>query len=155
MVHVEDVALGHVLVAERGTRGERYLLGSENLTWADIHQTIAELCGVRGPTLTTTLTAAYLAASAMELAARWTKKSARLHPGRGQGARSLLLVPQRPRRGPRLPAPIEPASPGPGHRAGSSRARTSRRSDADPPAPQPEVTGTGSTWVASHRGGQA
>ena len=29
---------------------------------------------MRGPTLTTTLTAAYLAASAMELAARWTKK---------------------------------------------------------------------------------
>ncbi len=74
VVHVEDVALGHVLVAEQGVRGERYLLGSENLTWAEIHRTIAELCGVRGPTLTTTLTAAYLAASAMELASRWTKK---------------------------------------------------------------------------------
>jgi dihydroflavonol-4-reductase len=75
VVHVEDVAVGHLLVAERGERGERYLLGSENMTWADIHQTIADLCGVRGPTLTTTLTAAYLAASAMELAARWTKKA--------------------------------------------------------------------------------
>jgi dihydroflavonol-4-reductase len=74
VVHVEDVARGHVHVAERGERGERYLLGSENLTWAEIHRTIAELCGVRGPTWTTTLTAAYLAASAMELAARWTKK---------------------------------------------------------------------------------
>ncbi len=75
VVHVEDVAAGHLLVAERGERGERYLLGSENMTWADIHQTIADLSGVRGPTLTTTLTAAYLAASAMELAARWTKKA--------------------------------------------------------------------------------
>lgn len=75
VVHVEDVALGHVLVAERGERGERYLIGSENMAWADIHQTIANLCGVRGPTLTATLTAAYLAASAMELAARWTKKA--------------------------------------------------------------------------------
>jgi dihydroflavonol-4-reductase len=74
VVHVEDVALGHVLVAERGERGERYLLGSENLSWADIHSTVAELCGVRGPTMTASLTAAYLAASAMELAARWTKK---------------------------------------------------------------------------------
>ncbi len=75
VVHVEDVALGHVLAAEKGTRGERYLLGSENMRWVDIHQTIADLCGVRGPTLTATLTAAYLAASAMEVAARWTKKA--------------------------------------------------------------------------------
>jgi dihydroflavonol-4-reductase len=74
VVHVEDVARGHVLVAEKGERGERYLLGSENMPWADIHQTIADLCGTRGPTLTATLTGAYLAASAMELAARWTKK---------------------------------------------------------------------------------
>jgi dihydroflavonol-4-reductase len=74
VVHVEDVALGHVLVAERGACGKRYLLGSDNLTWAELHQTIAELCGVRGPTLTATLTAAYLGASAMELASRWTKK---------------------------------------------------------------------------------
>jgi dihydroflavonol-4-reductase len=75
VVHVEDIARGHVLLAQRGERGERYLLGSDNLTWAEIHRTIAELCGVRGPTWTTTLTAAYLAASAMELAARWTKKA--------------------------------------------------------------------------------
>jgi dihydroflavonol-4-reductase len=74
LVHVEDVARGHVLVAEKGERGQRYLLGAENMTWAEIHRTVAELCGVRGPTWTTTLTAAYLAASAMELAARWTKK---------------------------------------------------------------------------------
>ena len=74
VVHVEDVALGHVVIAEKGERGERYLVGSENMTWADIHQSIADLCGTRGPTLTATLTAAYLAASAMELAARWTKK---------------------------------------------------------------------------------
>ncbi len=74
VVHVEDVARGHVLLAEKGERGQRYLLGSENLTWAEIHGTVAELCGVRGPTWTTNLTAAYLAASALELAARWTKK---------------------------------------------------------------------------------
>jgi dihydroflavonol-4-reductase len=45
------------------------------MRWVEIHQTIADLCGVRGPTLTATLTAAYLAASAMEVAARWTKKA--------------------------------------------------------------------------------
>jgi dihydroflavonol-4-reductase len=74
VVHVEDVARGHVLLADKGEPGQRYLLGSDNLTWAEVHATIAELCGVRRPTFTTTLTAAYLAASTMELAARWTRK---------------------------------------------------------------------------------
>jgi dihydroflavonol-4-reductase len=74
LVHVEDVARGHVLAAEVGQRGERYLLGSENLTWSEVHQMIAELCGVRGPTMTASHTSAYLAASTMEFVARWTKR---------------------------------------------------------------------------------
>ena len=30
VVHVEDVARGHVLLAERGERGQRYLVGPDN-----------------------------------------------------------------------------------------------------------------------------
>jgi dihydroflavonol-4-reductase len=51
LVAAEDVARGHVLVAERGAPGERYVLGAENVTWALLHQLISELCGLPGPWL--------------------------------------------------------------------------------------------------------
>lgn len=69
IVAAADVARGHRLVAERGRPGCRYLLGSENLDWKTIHQSIGELCGVGGPRLHLTHTAAYLAATAHEVAA--------------------------------------------------------------------------------------
>ncbi|HBY97623.1 MAG TPA: hypothetical protein DEP84_27385 [Chloroflexi bacterium] len=36
VVDVEDVAVGHVLALERGRIGERYILGSRNLTFKEI-----------------------------------------------------------------------------------------------------------------------
>lgn len=43
IVHVDDVAHGHWLAFSRGTPGERYILGAENLTLRDILQEIARL----------------------------------------------------------------------------------------------------------------
>jgi dihydroflavonol-4-reductase len=74
IVHVQDVARGHVLLAEHGGAGQRYLLGSQNLTWKAVHELVAELAGIRGPVATSTYTQAYLVASAMELWARVTDK---------------------------------------------------------------------------------
>lgn len=74
IVHVGDVARGHRLAAESGQPGERYVLGSENWEWSLIHRTIAELCGVVPPRMMTNHTSAYLAASAMELMAKVTRK---------------------------------------------------------------------------------
>jgi dihydroflavonol-4-reductase len=51
IVHVEDAALGHLLAAERGQPGERYILGGENVRWVDLVELIAELSGVRHPLL--------------------------------------------------------------------------------------------------------
>jgi dihydroflavonol-4-reductase len=48
-VDVEDVAAGHLLAAERGTPGERYILGGENLTWPQLIDHVAELSGLRHP----------------------------------------------------------------------------------------------------------
>jgi dihydroflavonol-4-reductase len=48
-VDVEDVAAGHVLAAERGKPGERYVLGGENLTWPQLIDRVAELSGVHYP----------------------------------------------------------------------------------------------------------
>ena len=45
VVHVDDVAAGHVAALERGRVGERYILGSENLTLAELLRLVAEEAG--------------------------------------------------------------------------------------------------------------
>jgi dihydroflavonol-4-reductase len=50
-VDVEDVATGHVLAADRGQPGERYILGGENVAWPQLIDRVAELSGVRYPIL--------------------------------------------------------------------------------------------------------
>ena len=48
-VGVEDCAAGHLLVAEKGKIGERYLLGGENLTLKQVLDTLAQLTGLPAP----------------------------------------------------------------------------------------------------------
>ncbi len=45
IVAVEDVAEGHILAAERGRVGERYLLGGRNMTLKEIFTVLAEFSG--------------------------------------------------------------------------------------------------------------
>jgi dihydroflavonol-4-reductase len=52
VVHVDDVAEGHVLAYQYGRRGRRYVLGGENMSLQSILATIAELTGRRAPWLT-------------------------------------------------------------------------------------------------------
>jgi dihydroflavonol-4-reductase len=49
IVHVDDVAEGHLLALDKGRVGERYILGGDNLTLADILKTIADITGGRPP----------------------------------------------------------------------------------------------------------
>ncbi len=49
VVHIDDVARGHVSALERGRTGERYILGGENLTLKEIVQKIAALTGGSKP----------------------------------------------------------------------------------------------------------
>ena len=49
VVHVDDVALGHVLAFERGVPGERYVLGGEDMTLARILGIVAHHTGRRPP----------------------------------------------------------------------------------------------------------
>jgi dihydroflavonol-4-reductase len=49
IVHVDDVAEGHLLAMERGTPGEKYILGGEDMTLAQLFCLVAERAGVRGP----------------------------------------------------------------------------------------------------------
>jgi len=48
-VGAEECAAGHLLVAEKGKAGERYLLGAENLTLKELLEMIAEITGLSAP----------------------------------------------------------------------------------------------------------
>jgi len=49
IVHVDDVAEGHMLAFDRGIAGERYILGGENLPLKEILTRVAELSGRKPP----------------------------------------------------------------------------------------------------------
>lgn len=51
LVPVEDVATGHLLAAERGRIGERYILGGRNLTLKQILEALAHITGRTAPRL--------------------------------------------------------------------------------------------------------
>src|SRR6266850_4336545 len=47
IVHVRDVARGHVLAADRGRVGQKYILGNQDLSLIDIFRGLARLTGLR------------------------------------------------------------------------------------------------------------
>lgn len=49
IVDVEDAARGHVLALEKGRPGERYLLGSRNLTLLEIFHMLEQISGIPAP----------------------------------------------------------------------------------------------------------
>jgi len=49
VVHVDDVAAGHLLAFHKGRAGERYILGGEDMTLREILTEIARLAGHRPP----------------------------------------------------------------------------------------------------------
>src|ERR1700682_2754010 len=59
IVDARDVAAGHLLAWECGRPGERYILGSENLTLAQILQTLARITGRKAPSVKLPYAVAY------------------------------------------------------------------------------------------------
>ncbi len=49
LVPVEDCARGHLLAAQRGRSGERYILGGENIELKALYQILSELTGISPP----------------------------------------------------------------------------------------------------------
>jgi dihydroflavonol-4-reductase len=49
LVHVDDVAQGHLLAFERGVVGERYILGGRNMTLQEILTEVARISGHKPP----------------------------------------------------------------------------------------------------------
>jgi dihydroflavonol-4-reductase len=74
IVHVDDVAAGHLQAEERGQIGARYILGGENLTLHEILRRIAALAERRAPSVNLPITALMPIAFAAETVARVTGK---------------------------------------------------------------------------------
>lgn len=72
LVDVDDVAAGHVLAAERGRVGERYLLGGRNMTLKEILDTLARLTGRAAPRVRLPYGVALVAGHLSEAVARIT-----------------------------------------------------------------------------------
>jgi len=77
MVDVRDVARGHLAACERGTAGERYILGSENLTLQQILETLAGILKRKTPRVQIPYAVAYAAGVASTAWAEITGKEPR------------------------------------------------------------------------------
>lgn len=62
LVDVRDVARGHLLAAERGRIGEKYILGAENLDLIDIYSRLGRIAGLAPPRLRVPLVVPWTAA---------------------------------------------------------------------------------------------
>jgi dihydroflavonol-4-reductase len=51
LIHVQDVARGHLLAEAHGQVGEKYILGNENLSLSQIFHLLAEITGIPAPTV--------------------------------------------------------------------------------------------------------
>src|SRR6266498_2852237 len=72
IVHVRDVARGHILAGERGRVGQKYVLGNCNMSLIEIFRALAAITGVRAPRFRVPYSVAWLAALCMEGTARLT-----------------------------------------------------------------------------------
>ncbi len=72
LVHVDDVAEGHIAALRHGRIGERYILGGENVLLADMLADIADLTGRRPPRWRIPRAVVIPVAYAAETAARFT-----------------------------------------------------------------------------------
>jgi dihydroflavonol-4-reductase len=77
VVDVRDVACGHLAACERGTPGERYILGSENMTLQQILETLAGILERKAPSVQIPYAVAYAAGVASTAWAEVTGKEPR------------------------------------------------------------------------------
>jgi len=78
IVHVDDVAAGHLLAFHRGRAGERYILGGQDMMLRDILAAIALLVGRQAPRIRLPHAAALPLAYAAEALARITGRPTRI-----------------------------------------------------------------------------
>jgi dihydroflavonol-4-reductase len=74
LVHVDDVADGHLAALDRGRIGERYILGGQNVNLSEMLTVIATLLGRRPPRIRMPRSAIVPLAVAAETIARFTHR---------------------------------------------------------------------------------
>ncbi len=89
---VEDIARGHLLAAEQGQIGERYLLGGRNMTLKEILDTLASITGFPAPRVRLPHAVAIVAAHASELYARVTGGEPRIPVEGAKMSRHRMFV---------------------------------------------------------------
>jgi dihydroflavonol-4-reductase len=111
LVDVRDVALGHLLAAERGRPGERYILGARNMTLREILETLARLSGRPAPRVRIPYAVAWLYGAAGTAAARLTGREPRpsLEAVRMSRKRMWVRTEKAERELGLQPGPVEPA----------------------------------------------
>ncbi len=72
LVDVRDVAAGHLLAADKGRHGERYILGNRDMTLKEILETLARITGLPGPRVRLPHAIPYAVAALGEVVARIT-----------------------------------------------------------------------------------
>lgn len=111
VVAVEDVAAGHVLAAQRGKPGERYILGHRNMTLKEILYVLAAITGRRPPRVRLPHAAAYVAGLADTIVARLRGREPQIPLDGVRMSRHKMFVDSS--RAVRelgfLPGPVEPA----------------------------------------------
>lgn len=71
IVDVEDVAAGHILAAEKGRIGERYILGNSNVTLREFFELLAQHTGKQAPKVRLPYLPVLMAAHCEEAISRW------------------------------------------------------------------------------------
>jgi dihydroflavonol-4-reductase len=75
-VHVRDVAAGHILAAEKGRFGQRYILGNAEGNWTlrEVFRVLEQISGLRGPGIRIPYFVALAAAHVDETISRFSGK---------------------------------------------------------------------------------
>jgi dihydroflavonol-4-reductase len=80
VVDVDDVARGAILAMERGRTSERYILAGENVTVKQLFDLMAELTGLRAPSIKLPVGVLRVIAAGMELVSRVTGRRPMIDP---------------------------------------------------------------------------
>ncbi|HYB44391.1 MAG TPA: hopanoid-associated sugar epimerase [Candidatus Methylomirabilis sp.] len=78
LIDVADVARGHILAAQKGLVGERYVLGCQNYSLAEIFEMLARITGLPAPRHRVPYRLVWLVALGMEGLARVTRRPPRV-----------------------------------------------------------------------------